>query len=135
MRIYLDACVVIYYIERHPLHFDAIATRLDDLRTHAVVSELCRLECLVKPLRENNTDLLHRYDIFFRANNLLAIPFGRTVFQLATELRASHGLKTPDALHLAAAISAGCDEFWTNDRRLEKAADGRIDILTFAPIC
>lgn len=134
MRLYLDACVVIYYIERHPVHFDAIATRLDELRTQAVVSELCRLECLVKPMRENNIELLQRYDIFFRANNLLATPFSRTVFQLATELRAIHGLKTPDALHLAAAISSGCDEFWTNDYRLEKAADGRVDILTFDPI-
>lgn len=40
MRIYLDACVVIYYIERHPVHFDSIATRLDDLRTHAAAERI-----------------------------------------------------------------------------------------------
>jgi predicted nucleic acid-binding protein len=34
-------------------------------------------------------------------------------------------------LHLAAAITAGCDEFWTNDRRLEDAAAGRISVVTF----
>ena len=132
MRTYLDACAVIYYIERHPVHFDQITAHLDAPDTHAIVSELCRLECLVKPLRENNNELLHRYEIFFRANNLLAILFGRAVFQLAAELRAAHNLKTPDALHLAAAISSGCDEFWTNDRRLEKAADSRIAIRTFS---
>jgi predicted nucleic acid-binding protein len=128
MRTYLDACTVIYFIERHPVYFDRVAAQLDDPRTHAVVSELCRLECLVKPLRENNRELLQRYEVFFHANNLLAIPFGRAVFQLATELRAAHGLKTPDALHLAAAISSGCDQFCTNDRRLEKAAGDRIAI-------
>lgn len=131
MRTYLDACTVIYFIERHPIHFERIAALIDDLRTHAVVSELCRLECLIKPLRENNRELLQRYEIFFRANNLLAIPFGRAVFQLAAELRAAHSLKTPDALHLAAAISSGCDQFCTNDQRLEKAADGRIAITDF----
>jgi predicted nucleic acid-binding protein len=47
-----------------------------------------------------------------------------TTFDLATELRARHGLKVPDALHLAAAIEGGCDEFWTNDTRLDKAASG-----------
>ncbi len=53
------------------------------------------------------------------------------VFDLATELRAQHGLKTPDALHLAAALRAGCDEFWTNDEHLAKAAAGRIGIVVF----
>jgi predicted nucleic acid-binding protein len=34
-------------------------------------------------------------------------------------------------LHLAAAITAGCDEFWTNDHRLEQAAAGRLALVTF----
>lgn len=38
----------------------------------------------------------------------------------------------PDALHLAAALHGGCDQFWTNDHRLEKAADGRIAIVAFS---
>jgi len=42
------------------------------------------------------------------------------------------GCSTPDALHLAAAIDAGCDEFWTNDRRLERAAAERIEVIAFA---
>jgi len=55
------------------------------------------------------------------------------VFDLATELRARQGLKTPDALHLAAALHTGCDEFWTNDERLVRAASGRIRNLVFRP--
>lgn len=58
------------------------------------------------------------------------VPLNKAVFDLATELRAQHGLKTPDALHLAAAISAGCDEFWTNDLRLTQAAQGRIRTIS-----
>ena len=39
----------------------------------------------------------------------------------ATELRASHGLKTADALHLATALQHGCVALISNDKRLEKA--------------
>jgi predicted nucleic acid-binding protein len=41
---------------------------------------------------------------------------------LATRLKAVHGIKTPDALHLACALHHGCTEFWTNDDRLTKVA-------------
>lgn len=33
------------------------------------------------------------------------------------------------ALHLAAAITSGCGELWTNDERLTRAADNRIRII------
>ena len=34
--------------------------------------------------------------------------------------RVQHGLKTPDSLHLAAALRHGCTEFWTNDDPLAR---------------
>ncbi|WP_374114499.1 type II toxin-antitoxin system prevent-host-death family antitoxin [Microbacterium paraoxydans] len=43
---------------------------------------------------------------------------------------ADSGLKTPDALHLAAAQLSGCTEPWTNDERLAAASPGlAVDIL------
>ncbi len=45
----------------------------------------------------------------------------RGVFERAAELRAKQRLKTPDAIHLATALEHGCDEFWTNDSRLQGA--------------
>jgi predicted nucleic acid-binding protein len=44
---------------------------------------------------------------------------GLSAFQHATRLRADHNLKTPGALHIGAAITGGCAEFWTNDHRLD----------------
>ncbi|WP_437572751.1 type II toxin-antitoxin system VapC family toxin [Sorangium sp. So ce542] len=38
------------------------------------------------------------------------LPLSAEVFDLATELRALHGLKTPDALHAACAIHHSCDQ-------------------------
>ena len=45
------------------------------------------------------------------------------VFDQAAQLRADfNSLKTPDALHLATALHHNCDEFWTNDTRLNSVA-------------
>ena len=40
----------------------------------------------------------------------------------AAALRARHGLRTPDAIHCATAIHAGCDAFLTNDAKLLRLA-------------
>ena len=61
---------------------------------------------------------VHFHDPFFLPPRFEVAPFNRSVFDLAAELRAKFKLKTPDALHVAAARASGCDEFWTNDRRL-----------------
>ena len=52
------------------------------------------------------------------------VPMNRAVFDRAAELRARHRIKTPDALHLSAALEYGCEEFWTNDDRLASVAGG-----------
>ena len=56
----------------------------------------------------------------------------RDVFDMATKLRADSSLKTPDALHLATAILAGCSQFWTNDKKLVKAADKSLTVMDWA---
>lgn len=131
MRVYPDACILIYWIENHPLFFQDIDTAITVPGIRLAFTELTRLECRVKPLREGNGEVLTRYDKIFSNHPMGLIALDQCVCELATELRARHGLKTPDALHLAAALNAGCDAFWTNDDRLEKAAAGRIAITTF----
>ena len=129
MRIYLDACVVIYIVERHPEFFTRINEYLSRNELDIVVSGLTRLECLVQPLRLEDMVRLRQFELFFNAPDLTVVPFSEHVFDRAATLRARHRLKTPDALHLAAAIEAGCDEFWTNDHRLDTAASGYLRVL------
>jgi predicted nucleic acid-binding protein len=93
-----------------------------------VVSHLVRLECRVLPLRNDDANLVRRFDIAFDAAEFVPMP--PEVFDLAAELRARNRIKTPDALHLAAAIHNGCDEFWTNDDRLASLND-RIAMRVF----
>lgn len=131
LRVYLDSCIVIYLVQAPPEIREAVRGALrppDGAAPQAYVSALTRLECRVWPLRENASELLTAYDRFFGSRDLRRCRLTGVVYDLATELRAGHGVKTPDALHLAAALDAGCMEFWTNDRRLPASIEQKIRI-------
>ena len=122
-KIYLDACIVIYFVEKHPVYAGKIEAPINNLGTNDILcfSPLIRLECLVMPLRTNDTILKGHYKSFFKEQEMLEITVER--FDEAAQLRADFSsLKTPDALHLATALHHNCDEFWTNDNRLNSVA-------------
>ena len=120
--IYLDSCLVIYLVERHPRFYAPLHERI---AAHSdatfCVSTLTRLEVLTRPLREGDEALAQRYEAFLGAHELLAMD--DAVINAALRWRVS-GLKTPDALHVALAKQHECTAFWTNDDRLAKAAPG-----------
>lgn len=125
--IYLDSCLAIYSVERHatygPLVDDALAALPADERL--VSSPLALLECLVKPIRIGARPIEARYRRFFAA--LAMLELDEAVFERAAHLRAqTPSLKTPDAIHLAAAQRHGCEALWTNDDRFAAAADGYV---------
>jgi len=61
--IYLDTAPLIYLIEHVPQYSDLVAQRLAATDT-LVVSDLSRLECRVKPMRDGNAALLEEFDRF-----------------------------------------------------------------------
>ena len=122
-KIYLDACIVIYFVENHPVYATKIEGLINDLDVNDTLccSPLVRMECLVMPLRTKDGTLRNQYESFFGAQEMLEISVGR--FDEAAQLRADfNSLKTPDALHLATALHHDCDGFWTNDSRLDSVA-------------
>lgn len=130
-RIYLDACIIIYLVEKHLICSNRIETFMNALLSAEVCySTLARLECLVMPFRTKDLQLQKFYEAFFNAQKILVMP--SEVFDEAAKLRADFpNLKTPDALHLAAAVYHNCDEFWTNRNRLDKVAPHLVkNILT-----
>ncbi|MFM9971784.1 MAG: type II toxin-antitoxin system VapC family toxin [Burkholderiales bacterium] len=131
-RVYLDSCVAVYAIEGNPELRAKIFAKLlppNDESPCVVYTDLTRLECRVKPLADKNSALLTRYEDFFSTPGYEKYLFETSTFDLATTPRAEHRIKTPDALHLAAAICAGCSQFWTNDTQLAVATSGRIEVL------
>ena len=133
LRTYLDANVTIYFVEKVAPWYPSIRQRMTDAqgnpKVRCVINELLLMEVRVKPMREADQATLASFESYFEAFASQTIAFDKSVFELATQLRVHHRVKTPDALHLAAAIHAGCDQFWTSDDRLSKAAQGRIEVI------
>ena len=133
-KIYWDSCILIYRVQKISPWAEAIGYKFSPLLAGSRLygTPLTRMECSVLPQREGNFALLAQFDDFFAQPEVVIVALDAQVFNLATELRAQHQLKTPDALHLAAAISSECDEFWTNDERLSAAAAKRINVVSLA---
>ena len=123
--VYLDTCMVIGLIEGDAEQRIALKNYLSNKAIFS--SELVRLEARLLAVREKNLAHLQLYDSFFAACEFVEL--NRSVFDLATRLRAENNLKTPDALHLAAAISSSCDEFCSNDKRLLKISTQHIKVI------
>src|SRR5262245_17137513 len=106
--VYVDACAVIYQVEKTEPYFSAAAPLWDALdlgQQPVVTSDLCLLEVLVKPLRDANASLVNLYrTVLLGTAGLTCMPISRAILEAAAQLRASHGLKTPDSVHAATAI-------------------------------
>lgn len=128
----VDTMLFVYHFEANP-RFGAAAERLlaaaESGSCRLVVSVLALLEALVVPKRQGDETLCRRYrDLFAAFPNLAVVSIDPQLAEVAAELRAAHGLRTPDALHLATALHAGAAAFVTEDRRL-RAVSG-ISVLS-----
>ena len=126
--IYLDSCILIYAVEDQSERGAAVRQRMAATDDRMAISPLVVMECLVGPLKQDDLTLRDRFNRVFAQCELITL--GLSEFVRAAELRALHSLRTPDALHLAAAQISGCDQLWTNDTRLASASRGlAVDVL------
>jgi predicted nucleic acid-binding protein len=109
MRLYLDANPIIYSIEGVPEFRTAALAWIEEAEAAGgavITSRLSRLECRVRPIRDGNTELLARFEGFFAREGLELAEITAEVVETATALRATHGFRPPDAIHLATARPA-----------------------------
>lgn len=126
IKIYFDANVFISTIERR--FSQEICDGLTGLMTRparksqfVVTSELTFSEVLVRPMREDDGDLVAIYENIIVDGPVLSVgPINRELLFHASRLRAHYiSLKLPDAIHLSTALNLGCDYFLTSDLRVE----------------
>jgi predicted nucleic acid-binding protein len=129
-RIGVDTCVFIYYIEEDPRFLPLIEPlfqNADAGTRELVTSALTLLEVLVVPYRAGDAPLAARCEqLLTRSRGIRVVDLSRDQLRDAAQLRAATGIKTPDALQLAAAIACGCTAFVTNDRRLPVVRGTRV---------
>ena len=129
MFYYLDSAPIIYLVEKAMPFYERASERLRKPEILLATSMLSCLETRVKPLREKNQEGLQQFEDFFNSKIILEIGISREVIDKATELRAKYNFKTPDSIHLAAAITSACDVFFTNDHRLDRCTEIKIETL------
>lgn len=124
--IYIDASCFIYTMER----IDPYRALLEPIWRQAqhgnisiVSSYILVTETLVKPIRDANLDIETQYRAMFESGAVRLLEAPHSVFDDAARIRADTGLKTPDALHAATALSVGCALFITNDRDFLRVRD------------
>lgn len=131
--VYVDTNIVIYSVEK----IDPYWTQLQPLWQAAqqgqftvLSSELVLLETLVKPLKEADTVLEKTFrELLLASKDVQLIPISLSILEQAAYLRATTGLKSPDAIHAATALSVGSPVFITNEKVFKRVSGLTIVVL------
>lgn len=128
----LDTCIFIYFIEEDPKFLNIVLPifkAIDQGLFVAVTSGITLIETLVVPFRKADDKLANQYErILTESPGMKMYDLDRELLRQGAYLRANFGIKTPDALQIAAAKQGGCSVFITNDRRLPEKIE-RINIF------
>lgn len=132
-RLFLDTASVMYLVEKNPAYVNlvrAVFQRLDSGQLQSVTSPVTLAECLVHPLRQGLFQLRQDFiNVVVNGVSTTFVGLDQTSGEIAGALRARYNLRLPDALQLAAALSAGCEAFLTNDAQLKRVTELQILVL------
>src|SRR5262249_34090932 len=100
MVIYCDSVILMYFFD-HSGPLNVRATRrlasLAAAKDWVAVSDLVRLECRVKPVKDGDAAKLAAYDAFFAHPDVRIIPITSATFDRATLIRATYNFKLADS--------------------------------------
>jgi predicted nucleic acid-binding protein len=134
-RILLDSVSIVYYLERNPRYYAAASEwmeRVNDGRLTAAASALLLAEVLVPAYRAGKPAAARQARAALeRIPNFELLEVTPAVADVAARLRAEHNLRTPDALHVATALSEGAEWLVTNDHRLRRVEAEGIRVWLF----
>ena len=121
-KVFFDTNIFIYMFEG----LEPFRTRTLEIRKRMlqrgdriVTSAMSLGEVLVKPSKLGQTSLIEQYDQAIRSTAQV-VTFDASVAWRYASLRATHTLRSPDAIQLACAAHVGVDLFITNDVHLHK---------------
>jgi len=123
----LDTAPIIYRIESHPTlraRFDPVFKAHAEGRVRFVTATLTIVEVMTGPLKRGDELMAQRYRTMLEDWGVA--PLDSNVAERAARLRAQLGLKTPDAVIVASALTIGADAIVTHDRDLERVKGLRV---------
>lgn len=118
-RIAIDTSIFIYQLEANPRYVDlteSIFAWVEQANHRAITSTITMAEVLVQPYRDADEQRVNQfYALLSTYPNLDWIAPDLEVADIAARIRATHRLRTPDALQAATAIRAEVTGIVTND--------------------
>ena len=125
-RIAIDTPVFIYQLENHPRYADLtdrVFSWLEQPASRAVTSTITMTELLVQSYRDGDQRLADEfYGLLSTYPNLEWIAPSLEIAETAARIRATHRLRTPDALQAATAVRAAVPALITNDPVFSRVA-------------
>ena len=119
-----DSAPIIYFVEAQPAYASLMVSvfqRIGSGRLNGTTSAITLVEVLAKPRANGDEQLEEAYrGLLLHSEHFRTVPIGASIADLAAGLRARYGLRTPDAVQIAAALLEGCEAFLTNDARLRQ---------------
>jgi predicted nucleic acid-binding protein len=129
----IDTMVFIYHLEDHPDYSHAterIFEAVEHGKYNAVTSVITLIEILVKPKRDGNLTVAKDYkDLLQTFPNFKIFDLDVKISDIASDLMAKYGIKTPDAIQIATTICGGSKSFITNDESLKKVEEISVLLL------
>ena len=122
--VFLDTTPFIYLFEDHPDFGKPVASFLrscSEKNITIVSSMITYIELLTLPARENKMELVKQYHMLLTESpEITLLPIDLPPAREAVRLRADYGMKTADALQIAAAVCHGADLIVTNDKTWQR---------------
>ena len=118
-HVYLDANAAIASVEGSAAEKAFFETLLAEVKSGGILattSELTLAEVLVRPLLRKARGLVALYEeMLSQGAAIRAVPVGRAILRAAARLNGFSKMALPDCIHVATAMNAGCDVFFSND--------------------
>ena len=129
----IDTSILIYLLEEHPTHATnarRLFERLEKGSFRAIFSIVGMIELLTGVKKKGRMDLAQDYKLLLsHLPNFDIYSIDEGIVDVASNLRATYSIRTPDAIHLATAITKKADVFLTNDRALKKVKEIKVITL------
>ena len=133
MKTFIDTSPFIYLVENHPEFADQVRAFILEAVSNnegLVTSVITLMEFGVMPERKGRQELILQFEEFLQMMNISIEVIDQRIAETAYKLRAKYDfLKGMDALQISVAIEKECDQFLTNDKKLQKISEVQILIV------
>jgi predicted nucleic acid-binding protein len=117
----LDTMVFSYHLAGHPRYVpltEVVLKAVEAGQVGGLITTVTLAEILTAPAKANDLRALQEYELYLtQFPNLRLVSLDAALAVETALVRAETGLRTPDAIQIAAGRLAGADAIITNDRR------------------